>query len=270
MLYGPILSRRFGRSLGVNNLRDRVCTYNCVYCQVWGKKLSVERAPHCDPKRLEAELIDFKGEFDYISFVPFGEPTLDENLGECVKVANKFGRTLILTNSSLTFLEEVRRDLMEFHTVSLKVDTVDEGIWKKLNRPHPSLRLDEILDGVKAFAKAYRGNLVTETMLVKGINEDVKDVASFIRELKPRVAFLNVPERPPQERWVREPEDLGKIYETFREYVENLVLVTKRSGVVGGNVKEIAKVHPVPLKIAKEVPEGCFVVEYKGEKFVKC
>ncbi len=270
MLYGPILSRRFGRSLGVNNLRERVCTYDCVYCQVWNKRRVVERRAHCNPKRLEEELRSFKGEFDYISFVPFGEPTLDENLGRCVKVANGFGRTLILTNSSLTFLKEVRDELMYFNTVSLKVDAVDERTWKKLNRPHPSLKLEEILEGMKAFAMVYQGTLVTETMLVMGINEDVRDVAAFVKELNPRVAFLNVPERPPQESWVREPENLEKIYETFKEYVKNVVLITKRSDVIGGNVSEIAKVHPVPLRVAKEVPEGCYVVEYKGEKYIKC
>ncbi len=270
MLYGPILSRRFGRSLGVNNLDEAVCTYDCVYCQVWNKKRGIDRRERCDPHALEEELAGFKGEFDYISFVPPGEPTLDKNLGRCAKVANKFGKTLILTNSSLIYLEEVRSDLALFNTVSLKVDAVDESVWRKINRPHPSLKLEEILDGMVKFSRTYKGELVTETMLVKGINEDVKDVAAFVKELKPKVAFLNVPERPPKERWVREPEDLEKIYETFKEYVGNVVLVTKRSSVLGGNVKEIAKVHPVPLKIAKEVPEGCHVVEYKGEKYVRC
>jgi len=264
------LSRRFGISLGVNNLRDRVCTYDCVYCQVWKKRLSVERRGHCNSKELERELENFKGSYEYISFVPFGEPTLDTNLKKCLKVANKFGKTLILTNSSLTFMEEVRESLLPFKVVSLKVDTVNENVWKRLNRPHPSLEFDKILDGISIFSKMYSGDLVTETMLVKEINEDAKDTAYFIRGLRPKVAFLNVPERPPQEGSVKEPEDLSSIFKTFSDIVGNVVLVSRKSGILGGDVKEIAKVHPIPITMVEEVPTGCDVVEYRGKKFLRC
>ena len=103
--------------------------------------------------------------------VPDGEPTLDINLGREAELLKELGIPLaILTNSSLIWREDVREDLIKFGFVSLKLDVVSEQLWRKIDRPHKSLKLDEILDGMLKFRKSFKGKLITETMLIDGIN----------------------------------------------------------------------------------------------------
>jgi len=107
---------------------------------------------------------------DYVTFVPDGEPTLDANLGvEVTGIRGLGARVAVITNSSLLWMEDVRRDLLEASLVSVKVDSVDPGEWRRINRPHPSLRLDSILEGLRLFAREYKGILYSETMLVDGV-----------------------------------------------------------------------------------------------------
>ena len=228
IVFGPVPSRRLGRSLGVNNIPPKHCSYSCVYCQA-GRTVSLEvrRRAFYDPeavaREVEAAVAKLEKPPDFITFVPDGEPTLDINLGrEISDVRRRTGiRVAVLTNSSLLFMEDVRGDLGEADLVSLKVDAVSERVWKKVNRPHASLRLDDVLNGIREFAREYHGEIITETMLVKGINdsrEDIEGVAAFLSEISPCKAYIAIPIRPPAESWV-EPaseEVLNEAYQVFK------------------------------------------------------
>nr|HID14990.1 radical SAM protein [Anaerolineae bacterium] len=114
----------------------------------------------------------------------------------------------MITNGSLIWREDVREALMQANWVSLKVDATREAIWRRMNRPHRALRLSTILEEMLAFARAYEGELVTETMLIEGLNDDealVGEIADFLARLNPARAYLSVPTRPPAEGWVRPP-----------------------------------------------------------------
>ncbi len=206
-------------SLGVNNIPAKFCTYSCIYCQVGRTtNLVVERRRFYGVEKLVSEVAKYVEEaekrgtrIDYITFVPDGEPTLDIDLGRAAEGIKGLGyRIAVLSNGSLLFREDVRRDLEVFDLVSVKIDSVREETWRKMNRPHPSLSLDRVLEGMKVFAEGYRGTLITETMVVRGVNDSVDEsraVAEFLRELKPSAVYIAIPIRPPAEPWVLPPDE---------------------------------------------------------------
>lgn len=175
--YGPVPSRRLGRSLGINNIPSKACTYACAYCQVGRTTdMSMERREFYPPKKLIAavaarltEVKRLSEPVDFLSFVPDGEPTLDVNLGREIEALRQFGRPVaVITNATLLGLPDVRKELATADWVSLKVDTVDEETWHKLNRPRRTLDFFPLQDGMRAFRRMFTGTLVTETMLVAG------------------------------------------------------------------------------------------------------
>jgi wyosine [tRNA(Phe)-imidazoG37] synthetase (radical SAM superfamily) len=264
--FGPVPSRRLGRSLGVNNIPPKVCTYSCAYCQV-GRTTEMrdERRTFYEPEEIVQDVWDKvqkakeAGEpIDYLTFVPDGEPTLDANLGREIKMLRPLGiQIAVITNASLIWRKDVREDLVKADWVSLKVDSTREDVWRRLNRPHRSLQLASILDGTLEFARAFKGELVTETMLVRGSNDgrdDVDQVATFVARLKPSRAYLSVPIRPPAEAWVQPPgeEAINRAYHVFVgevAQVEYLIGYEGNAFASTGNVEEdllsITAVHPM-------------------------
>jgi wyosine [tRNA(Phe)-imidazoG37] synthetase (radical SAM superfamily) len=200
-----------------------------VYCQLGRtSQFTVERKCFYDWRDIAGEIVEFvvknRDSVDYVTFVPDGEPTLDACLGRITEfVKRETGvRVAVLTNASLLWVESVRRDLEPADLVSIKVDSVREDVWRRINRPHPSLRLDRVLEGVKEFAARYKGVLISETMLVHGVNtgrEEYRDTALFLKELRPSKAYISIPIRPPAEPFVKPPaeEELIGAYEEFKE-----------------------------------------------------
>jgi len=233
---------------------------------------------------------------DYLTFVPDGEPTLDVNLGRGIELLRPLGiKIAVITNASLIWREDVREALMGADWVSLKVDSVREEIWRRIDRPHGTLQLASILDGALEFAKAYQGELVTETMLVEGINDSadhVREIAGFLARLRPARAYLAVPTRPPAEEWVRAPgeEAINRAYQMLDDKVEQVEYLIGYEGnafAFTGNVEEdllsITAVHPMREQAVSEflaragtdwpvvrrlVAEGQLIeMEYEGNKF---
>lgn len=303
--FGPVPSRRLGKSLGVNNIPDKVCSYACVYCQIGRTlRMEIERRPFYDPVlvfeevREKVEEAKRLGErIDYITFVPDGEPTLDSNLGVEVELLRDLNVPLaILTNSSLIWREDVRRDLLSFDFVSLKVDAVSEPLWRKVDRPHKALKLEDILSGMIKFRESFEGKLVTETMLIDGINYngELERIASFLSRLDPDVAYIAVPTRPPWEKWVRpaKEETINRAFQLFAEAlgedrVEYLIGYEGNAFAFTGNVEDdilsITSVHPLREDALREllrkgnadwslvdrlIMEGKLIeLEYNGQKF---
>ncbi|MBP1912932.1 radical SAM protein [Thermococcus stetteri] len=303
--FGPVPSRRLGRSLGVNNIPDKVCTYACVYCQI-GKTLRMEikRRPFYEPELIFREVKEKVEEalarnerIDYITFVPDGEPTLDINLGKEIDLLRELGIKLAaLTNASLIWSEDVREDLLKLDFVSLKVDAVSEPLWRRIDRPHKSLSLERILKGMLEFRKEFKGKVVTETMLIDGIDygDEFDKIAEFLRELKPDKAYIAVPTRPPAEPLVKpaKEEVINHAYQAFtealgEERVEYLIGYEGNAFAFTGNVEEdllsITAVHPMREDAVRELlrkanadwsvvkkllSEGKLIeLEYNGKKF---
>ena len=307
-VFGPVPSRRLGRSLGVNNIPPKNCTYSCVYCQLGRtRNLTVERRRFTDPELILDEVSRAvervgEGNIDYVTFVPDGEPTLDVNLGRIVSGLREITsvKLAILTNSSLMYRPDVREDLMKLDLVSIKVDSVDGKVYRRVNRPHPSIELDTVLDGIRKFTAEYEGTVISETMLIDGLNDDpdgVKGVAEFLAEIEVDKAFISIPTRPPAEAWVKAASEqrVVEAYEVFTERlgegrVETLIgyegsEFALASGDVRRDVLGIMAVHPMRLDYFREVVgrggvnpdtlmsellrEGLVrVVEYRGHKFL--
>lgn len=217
LTFGPVPSRRLGASLGVNSIPPKHCSYACVYCQLGRTpRMTIARQPFRDPAELAgavARALDScrrRGvPVDYVTVVPDGEPTLDTNLGRLLGLLRPLGPPVaVITNGSLLHLDQVRAELAVADWVSVKVDAVREPVWHQVDRPHRRLRLDGILDGLRRFADDFGGTMVTETMLVDGLNDgrdDIEALAAFLGEVQPSTAYLAAPIRPPAEPWVRAP-----------------------------------------------------------------
>jgi wyosine [tRNA(Phe)-imidazoG37] synthetase (radical SAM superfamily) len=273
--FGPVPSRRLGRSLGINNIQPKFCSYSCVYCQI-GKTIDLTIARRSfyktedifkQVKRKVNETIPRNEKIDYLTFVADGEPTLDINLGNEISLLKQIGSPIaVITNSSLIWQNETKEDLLEADFVSFKIDTVNEKLWKRINRPHKDLRLNRILEGISDFADEFRGTIISETMLIDGINygDEFEKIAEFLKHLK-RLdkAYIAIPTRPPTERWVT-PAKEETVNEAFQVFAENLgsnkvkYLIGYEGNAFGftGRVEEdllsITSVHPMRKEAVKE------------------
>ncbi len=264
--FGPVPSRRLGRSLGVNNIPPKVCSYACVYCQLGrAQTMTADRSAFYGTDALlhavreKAAGAAKTGEpIDFITFVPDGEPTLDRDLGETIRQLSSLGIPVaVITNASLLWQPDVRQAVAAADWVSVKIDAVDETLWRRLDRPHKSLELTRILDGILAFTRDFHGTLVTETMLVRNANdrrEPMQALARFLERVGPATAYLSVPTRPPTEAWVAPPDEgcLNRAYQIVDARVAHVELLTGYEGnafALTGDVREdllsITAVHPM-------------------------
>jgi len=303
-VFGPIPSRRLGHSLGINNIPPKVCTYSCVYCQI-GKteQLRSERQAFYRVDDLASEVKEKVNELrkrqtkiDYLTFVPDGEPTLDINLGNNIELIRPLGiRVAVITNGSLLSLDDVREDLHKADLVSLKIDAATRETWLRTNRPHHSLDLKAIREGMLEFKRAFKGEIVTETMLLKGMNdsfEEIKKIAEFLGLLKPEKSYISIPTRPTALKGILPATDqtLNRAYQVFKEHlpcVEYLICSEGNEFGFSGNIEEallgITSVHPMREDAVREylkragadwgvitnlIRRGSLKeVEYRGENF---
>jgi wyosine [tRNA(Phe)-imidazoG37] synthetase (radical SAM superfamily) len=274
--FGPVPSRRLGRSLGINNIPPKTCSYSCVYCQL-GKtsNIIVDRQAFYNPedilrevKRKVDEATVRNEKIDYLTFVPDGEPTLDIHISKEISSLKQTGMPIaVITNASLLWREDVKEDLRKADFISLKVDAVSEDLWRKVNRPHKGLRLNMVLESIQEFAEEFRGTVVSETMLIKGIDygNEFEKIAEFLTELKKlNKAYIAIPTRPPTENWVKRPKEdiVNAAFQAFSKKlgasrVEYLVGYEGNAFASTGNVEEdllsITAVHPMREEAVKKL-----------------
>ena len=302
--YGPVPSRRLGQSLGINNIPPKICTYSCIYCQLGRtNNMQINREEFYKPEEIihsvekkVKEARERREPIDYLTFVPDGEPTLDINLGKEIDLLKSLGiKIAVITNSSLIWKKDIRDGLYKADWVSLKIDTVNQGVWHRINRPYRSLKLDKILEGVSDFSQLFNGELATETMLIQGVNDstdELEKVAKVIAELNPKKSYISIPTRPPAEKGVAPASEyeVNMAYQIFKERgidVGYLIGYEGNAFAYTGNVEEdllsITSVHPMREEgieefltkakvdwsiIKKLINEDKLVeVEYRDKKF---
>jgi wyosine [tRNA(Phe)-imidazoG37] synthetase (radical SAM superfamily) len=268
LAFGPVPSRRLGKSLGINHVPAKTCSYSCVYCQL-GKTVNMTTARqtfykpgdilHAVERKVE-EAVSRNEKIDYLTFVSDGEPTLDINLGKEISLLKQLETPIaVLTNASLVRREDVKEDLLEADFVSLKVDAVSENLWRKINRPHKNLKLKEVLEGIVKFTEKFRGKIVSETMLIDGIyyGDEFERIAEFLGQLKKLdKAYIAIPTRPPTEKWVKpaKEETINAAFQAFAkklgvDRVEYLIGYEGNAFAFTGNEEEdllsITAVHPM-------------------------
>jgi len=239
VVYGPVRSRRLGLVLGINNAKSKTCSYNCIYCPSGKTSHCSVCSDNClSPYELyisvknKLEEIKKSGKhIDYILFAGSGAPTLDANLSKEISLLREFGyKIAVFTNSALIWNGNIQENLMFADYVSLKIDTVKEDTWLKINRPHQRLQYDLILDGIKQFSKRFQGTLTTETTLIQNMNdnaEEIEQLSIYLNTLESKTSYFMTPMFPPAESYAVSPETdtLDQLSKLIKEKVTNSVLL---------------------------------------------
>jgi len=204
-VFGPLPSRRLGRSLGIDIIPRKLCTLDCIYCELGPTdKRGLRRREYVSPAEVLPEIRGavVTGGIDHITFSGSGEPTLNSALGSMIRSVKSFTHipVAVITNGTLLFLEEVRKDLLEADVVLPSLDAATTPTFERMNNPHPGLRLHKILEGLKQFRREYRGTMLLEVFLALGVNDSDEELLALreaIAEIHPDKIQLNTVVRPP-------------------------------------------------------------------------
>ncbi|MCM8801241.1 MAG: radical SAM protein [Candidatus Omnitrophica bacterium] len=207
-LYGPVYSRRLGLSLGLNLVPYKVCTFDCVYCQL-GKTtcLTLERKEYINIEEILTELKSWfqvnpekTKELKYITLSGSGEPTLNLKIAQLINQIKKITPLpiAVITNSALLSDISVRKELSETDLILPSLDAVKKEVFERINRPYPDISIEKIIKGLIDLRKEFKGKLWLEVMLCAHINDDLRDIRRLkkvIDEINPDIIHLNSPIR---------------------------------------------------------------------------
>jgi wyosine [tRNA(Phe)-imidazoG37] synthetase (radical SAM superfamily) len=238
-LFGPVPSRRFGRSLGVDLTAYKTCSFDCVFCQL-GRTTNktLERREYIATDRVVEELRQWLaggGRADYVTLSGSGEPTLHSAFGEVIDAIHRHGAipAAVLTNGSLLSHGEVREAAARADVVKVSLSAWSQDVFEQVNRPHPQLRFDRVLEGMRRFRAAFSGQLWLEVFLVSGMNDrpdDVVKIAELAEQIGPDRIHLNTAVRPPAEAFAEPvPKDrLAPLCRLFHPKAEMIAEVDIR------------------------------------------
>lgn len=230
-IYGPVPSRRLGRSLGIDPIPSKTCNFQCIYCQLGRtNNFTNERKSYIPKDDIIAEMEEAikanENRFDYITFVGSGEPTLCYDLKELILKAKNLSTkpVCVITNGALIYQKEVRDVLMLADVVLPSLDAGDEKSFIRINRPHPQINYDSVIEGFIEFKKKFKGKFWIEIMIMKDINDSKGELVKIKEKLdfiKPDRIDINVPIRPPTEKWVKIPDKniISTLNEVFGDYL---------------------------------------------------
>lgn len=212
-LFGPVHSRRLGRSLGIDLVPFKTCSYDCVYCECGHTTRETrERSEFFPLSEVLQELDDYLScspPLDFITFSGSGEPTLSSSIGKVIRfIKHTFPayRVAVLTNGSLLSQPEVREDLLAADIVLPTLSSVFDSTFRKIHRPAPGISAGQIVAGLELFRREFSGEIWLEIFLIPGINTDIRELEGLreaIGRICPDRVQLNTLDRPGSEDWVR-------------------------------------------------------------------
>lgn len=263
-VFGPVASRRLGRSLGIDIVPAKSCTLDCIFCEVGRTTLkTIERRPYVAPGPILEQLQTYLAcipEPDYLTITGSGEPTLNSLLGQIIEAIRSLLTTPIalLTNGTLFFRPDVRHDAAKADVVLPTLDAPDQATFETIHRPHPSITIHQVIQGLQQFRKEYKGQIWLEVFLVDGINtanQQVVQLKSIIELISPDRIHLNTAVRPtadpdvpvpdmatikriaqvlgPKCQLIFEPEDLSRLISAKAEPQVILALLKRRPSTIG-------------------------------------
>jgi len=262
-IFGPVPSRRLGFSLGVDVVPFKTCSLDCIYCQL-GRTTNktIQRKEHVASGSVlrEIEEVLRQGKrIDYVTFSGSGEPTLNSGIGKMISRIKKLTSipVAILTNGTLLYQARIREDLMGADLVIPSLDAVTQGIFETVNRPHPSLKIEEVITGIDTFSQDFGGKVWLEIVLVKGINdslEEIERVARITGKMNLERIQLNTVVRPPAEEFAGplSREDLENVKTVLGEKCEIIAEFkrpTQRAQEVDVEKKILSMVKRRPLRL---------------------
>ncbi len=205
-IFGPVPSRRLGRSLGVDLVPFKTCSYDCIYCQLGPTTRKTTLRQEWVP--LEGVLDELKQKLttrpDFITLSGSGEPTLYSRLDELIDRIRSMTDipVAVLTNGSLLWDKEVRQQLMKAHLVIPSLDAGHSGMFQSVNRPHESISFEQMINGLITFRQEYRGQYWLEVFLLAGLtdsDEAARSISDCVRRIGPDRVQLNTATRPAAE-----------------------------------------------------------------------
>jgi len=222
-IYGPIKSRRLGLSLGLSLSLDKKCNLDCIYCQ-WGRTAVTvsERKEYVRADEIILELKDWlknnpqeAKDLRFVTLSGLGEPTLNTCIAELIRRAREAtgANIAVITNSTLLGDPLVRKSILGADLIVPSLDSVDPEIFKQIDRPCAGIKLDEIINGLVALRKEFRGKIWLEIMLISGLNDDIRHIEELnkvIQCINPDKIQLNSPVRSTAEKNVL-PVDKAKL-----------------------------------------------------------
>ena len=230
-IYGPVPSRRLGFSLGIDIIPYKTCSLDCIYCQLGNTKQKTVQRKKYFPERTVLQqikqILDSEQKIDYITFSGSGEPTLNSSLGNLIKKIREITSipVAVLTNSTLLTKKSVREALLQADLVVPSLDAAAQEVFERINRPHPSLKIQNIIEGLRKFRQEFKGAIWLEILLVKGVNDSpshIQKLMQAINQINPDRIQLNTVVRPPAEDFARPLSlaELQKIQKIFGRKAE--------------------------------------------------
>ncbi len=279
-IFGPVLSRRLGFSLGVDLVPFKTCSLDCIYCQV-GRTThkTIERRDYISLESVVSELKDAlkqNQKIDYVTLSGSGEPTLNIDLGRIITAIKEIIDipVAVLTNGTLLHLESVRNELMAADLVVPSLDAASQEIFCEINQPHPDLSVTQMISGLKSFRKVFPGKMWLEVMMVKGLNdipEEIERLKSVISSIDFDKIQLNTTVRPAGDK-VIEPvknEDLKKIKELLGEQCEVVTGFKENQNTIETDIpgKIINIIRRRPLNLS-EISDSLGIPKERTTKYV--
>ncbi len=237
-IFGPVASRRFGMSLGIDLSPDKKsCNFDCIYCELerGEKRDKIDNPPKVIDVIKELKEAFGKFDFDVITITANGEPTLYPYLKELIDEINgikKDKRLLVLSNSSTINKKEIREALKGVDMAKLSLDSVIPKTFKKIDRSMQNIDIGDIIGGIKKFSKEFKNELILEVLVVKGINdreEEFRELNRVIKEINPARVDISTIDRPPA--FDVQPVDYERLVELSKEIESRFVYVASRKEI---------------------------------------
>lgn len=251
-VFGPVPSRRLGRSLGIDLVPHKTCSYDCVYCQLGATtSKTIERGAYV---LLDAVLREVEAKLtaaaapDYITLSGSGEPTLQVELDTLIQGIKRIADrpVCVLTNGSLLWREDVRTELLGADLVIPSLDAGDAAMFQRVNRPHPQLRFEQVVEGLIRFRQHFGGQIWLELFILSGLTTPPDEIA----KIKARIGGLawdriqlNTVARPPSESWAR-PATAGELARAAEMLGEGAEVIAERP---------VSPAKPVAMPEADEI-----------------
>jgi wyosine [tRNA(Phe)-imidazoG37] synthetase (radical SAM superfamily) len=272
-----------GRSLGIDLVPHKICTYDCIYCQI-GKttKKTLLRKEYVPVKGVLEEvktfLLEEGSSVDYLSLGGSGEPTLHSKIGSVIKGIKEITTipVAVITNGSLLCEKEVREDLLQADVVLPSLDAVSPQVFMKINRSHRRLSIERIIEGMVEFRKIYKGQIWLEILFCKGVSdtpEELQKMKEAVKQIKPNLIHLNTVVRPPSEKWVvplsqKEMEKIqtffGKKASVITDFDRHPSSIVERD--IGEEILRILRRRPLSLS---DLSKGMGIRQSDLDKHIK-
>jgi wyosine [tRNA(Phe)-imidazoG37] synthetase (radical SAM superfamily) len=282
-LYGPVPSRRLGRSLGIDLVPHKICTYDCIYCQIGDTtEKTLARKEYVPVREIIEEVERFLKEeapsIDHLSLSGSGEPTLHSQIRSVIEGIKTITSIpiAVITNGSLLCEEEVRQDLLRADIVLPSLDAVSSDVFMRINRPRPGFSVEKVIEGLVEFRKVYKGQIWLEILFCKGINdgkEELMRMKKVVDRIEPDLIHLNTVVRPPSEKWAvplgqKEMEEIraffGKSASIISEFDRHPSMVSEMN--IKEEILEILKRRPLSLS---DLSKGMGISRNDLDRFIK-